>query len=79
MNNSDDSIRDRAHAILDTIGVVNPYNRHAANQIKEYWIYQAGFSAAFLASLMEEDPWIARRFKAHVEEARHHARKNARR
>ncbi len=79
MNDTKDSIRERATAILDTIAVVNPYNRHAANQINEYWIFQAGFSAAFLASLMEEDPFIARRFRQHVEEVRHGARKKGRR
>jgi hypothetical protein len=52
--------------ILEQIGTVNPYNRQGANAKGEYYIYEGGFLAAYLASLMEEDPWIRRRFEQHI-------------
>ena len=58
--------KDTAHWILEQIGAVNPYNRQAANSREQYNIYQSGFLAAYLASLMAEDPWIAKRFSQHV-------------
>lgn len=53
--------------ILEQVGRVNPYNRQADNSKDQYAIYQAGFLAAYLASLMREDPFIQRRFERHCE------------
>ena len=59
--------QDQAKWILEQVGSVNPYGRGRENLKNEYNIYQGGFLAAYLASLMLEDPWIARRFKQHIE------------
>lgn len=53
--------------ILAITGTVNPYNRSGQNVKSEFYLYQMGFLASYLASLMEEDPFVARRFKKHVE------------
>ncbi len=58
--------KDLALWILEQIGTVNPYNRLGENLKSEYYIYEGGFLAAYLASLMEEDPWIRKRFEQHI-------------
>jgi hypothetical protein len=55
-----------AYWILEQVGSVNPYNKQAANSKDQYNIYQGGFVAAYLASLMVEDPWMRKRFEQHV-------------
>ena len=55
-----------AEHVLDCVGSVNPYNRQGENSTQEYNIYQAGFLAAYLASLMIEDPWVLKRFEQHI-------------
>ena len=52
--------------ILEQVGTVNPYNRQGSNLKSEFYIYNMGFLASYLASLMEEDPWMAKRFEKHI-------------
>ena len=58
--------KDMALWILDQIGSVNPYNRQGDNLKSEYYIYESGFVAAYLASLMIDDPWEFKRFERHI-------------
>lgn len=58
--------KDMALWILDQIGSVNPYNRQGENRKSEYYIYESGFVAAYLASLMIDDPWERKRFEQHI-------------
>ena len=58
--------KDMANWVLDQVGSVNPYNRQNENLDKEYAIYQSGFLAAYLASLMLTDPWEMKRFEQHI-------------
>ena len=62
--------RDLAEWILGEVGTVNPYNRSQSNLRSEYYIYQGGFLAGFLASLMQEDPNLIREFKQHIKSKR---------
>ena len=57
-----------AHWVLDQVSEVNPYNRQGDNRKSEYNIYQSGFIAAYLASLMQEDPWMRKRFEQHIKD-----------
>lgn len=56
--------------VLQQVGATNPYNRLHENKKSEYYIYQSGYLAAYLASLMREDPFVYRRFKDHVTKGR---------
>jgi hypothetical protein len=56
-----------AKDILTLVGQINPYNRQKDNDTTLYNLYAAGFLAAYLASLMREDPYIYRRFYKHIE------------
>lgn len=67
--------RRTADWIIESVAEVNPYNRTGANAKSEYLIYNMGYLAAYLASMMEEDPFIAKRFKRHVESNREQQRK----
>ena len=58
--------QDMANWILDQVGSVNPYNRQGENSTQQYNIYQSGFVAAYLASMMLEDPWERKRFEQHI-------------
>ena len=58
--------RDLANWILEQVGTANPYRRSRENRKSEFYIYQGGYLAGYLASLMLEDPFIAHRFKRHV-------------
>jgi hypothetical protein len=60
--------KERVDWILDIMGQVNPYKRQEANRKGEYYIYNMGYLASFLASKMEEDPFIAREFYRHAQE-----------
>ena len=53
-----------AQAILYQISRVNPYT---SNDRKMAYIYASGFLAGFLASLAEEDPYIYKKYKQHVD------------
>jgi hypothetical protein len=55
-----------AQWVLDQVSEVNPYNRQGENSTQQYNIYQSGFIAAYLASLMLEDPWMRKRFEQHI-------------
>ena len=59
-----------ARWILEYVGTVNPYNRRLDNRKSEYYIYQGGFLAGYLASLFEEDPHMFRQFKKHIQSKR---------
>ena len=59
---------DFAKWLLDQVGSVNPYGRSEANKKVEYYIYQSGFVAAYLASLFKEDPWALKRFQQHIQD-----------
>jgi hypothetical protein len=58
--------KDMAHWVLDQVGQVNPYNRQGENSKNHYHIYDSGFLAAYLASLMQNDPWERKRFEQHI-------------
>ena len=58
--------QDMANWVLDQVGSVNPYNRQSSNSKDQYNLYQGGFVAAYLASLMLEDPWVLKRFEQHI-------------
>ena len=58
--------RDLANWILEQVGSVSPYNRQGENNKDQYNIYQSGFLAAYLASLMLNDPWEMKRFEQHI-------------
>ena len=55
-----------ANWVLDQVGSVNPYSRQGTNSKSEYYIYESGFVAAYLASLMIDDPWELKRFERHI-------------
>jgi hypothetical protein len=55
-----------AEHVLNCVGSVNPYNRQGENSEQDYNTYQSGFLAAYLASLMLEDPWVLKRFEQHI-------------
>ena len=59
-----------AEQILREVASVNPYNNQGTNARSEYNIYQGGFLAGYLASLMEEDPFVYKRFTRHIEDCR---------
>lgn len=77
--NTTDEHRKRADYIIDLTGLVNPYNRQGSNSKSEFYIYNMGFLASYLASLAEEDPFILRRYKKHVEELYEQQRRSKRR
>ena len=58
--------RERAKWILEQVGRVNPYRRQQENRKSEFYIYQGGFLAGFLASLMESEPEVAHSFRRHI-------------
>jgi hypothetical protein len=60
--------RQQAQALLDLIAANNPYNKQNLNQNTEFYIYQSGFLASYLASLCSEDPWMLKRFEKHIEQ-----------
>ncbi len=54
--------------ILRDLARVNPYTSQERDHA---YVYATGFLASYLASLSEEDPWVYKRFKRHIEENRH--------
>lgn len=58
--------RDFAAHILQQLGEINPYNRQGQNLRNEYYIYQLGFLAGYLASVFENDPILYREFREHL-------------
>ena len=55
-------------AVLDQIAEINPYNKQGENSKSEYYIYNMGFLASYLGSLMEQDPFIYKQFIRHCEQ-----------
>jgi LAS superfamily LD-carboxypeptidase LdcB len=56
-----------AQWLLEQVAKVNPYNRQQANSKEEFYIYQSGFLASYLVSLMREDHFIQQRFLRHLD------------
>lgn len=56
-----------AEWIIESVSRVNPYNRTGANSKTEFYIYNMGYLASYLASMMEQDPYIAKKFARHVD------------
>ena len=54
-----------ANQILRDLSQVNPYSK--TDGMIAY-LYAAGYLAGFIASLAEEDPFIYKRFKRHIDE-----------
>jgi len=52
-------------AILAELKAANPYTQSDG---RTGYIWAAGFLAAYLASLATEDPYIYKRFRAHIRE-----------
>ncbi len=63
--------RDHHQALTDQIlrdlARVNPYS---STERGEAYVYATGFLASYLASLSEQDPWVYKRFRQHIEEQR---------
>jgi len=58
--------REYAEWILEQVGRKNPYNRQGTNSSHEYYIYTAGYLAAYLGSLLAEDAIMRQQFERHV-------------
>ncbi len=56
-----------ANQILTDLSRVNPYTKRDDQQA---YMYAVGFMAGYLASLSEEDPWVYKRFRQHIESQR---------
>lgn len=50
-----------ANQVLTDLARVNPYP-----QSKEAYVYAVGFLAGYIAQLAEEDPFIYKKFRHHV-------------
>ena len=50
-------------AIIAYVRQVNP---HTAQEGRIGYVYASGFLAAYLASLMMEDPYVYKRFQRHI-------------
>jgi hypothetical protein len=57
--------------IKQAVSTANPYRRDQLNRRSEFYIYNQGFLASYLASLAEEDPWILKRFVKHCDKLRY--------
>ncbi len=60
--------REYAEWILQEVGKVNPYNRFGENLPREYYLYSAGYLAAYLGSLLAEDLVLRRQFERHIQQ-----------
>ena len=61
----------QAKEVLDTVAQVNPYRRDQLNQKSEFYLFQMGFLAAYLASVFRDDPLRRRDFIRHIESLRY--------
>ena len=52
-----------AQALLRSVGEINPYNSRGTNQKTEYYMYNSGFLAGYLAGVLLEDPIRFHEFK----------------
>ena len=50
--------------IIQSLRTVNP---HTSEEGRIGYVYASGFLAAYLASLMREDPYMYKRFRMHIE------------
>ena len=53
--------------IIQSLRAVNP---HTSEQGRIGYVYASGFLAAYLASLMQEDPYIYKRFRKHIDQVK---------
>jgi len=51
-----------AEDILMAVGSVNPYRRNQLNLHREYYLYNMGFLASYLGSLLERDAQLRAEF-----------------
>ncbi len=58
--------KEYAEWILNEVGKVNPYNRQGQNMPKEYYLYTAGWLAAYLGSYLSEDVIMRKQFEQHI-------------
>lgn len=68
MSNPDN--RRAAEDVLNAIAQINPYRRDQANLKNEFYLFQMGFLAAYLASVFRDDPLRRRDFIRHLESLR---------
>ena len=61
------TVKQRAEWILDSISHINPYRRQLQNRKSEYYLWQMGWLAGHLASILEDDPIRAREFRQLLE------------
>lgn len=52
-------------AVIAHLRSINPHN---AQEGRVGYVYASGFLAAYLASLMVEDPFVYKRFKRHIDQ-----------
>lgn len=60
--------QERTEWILQSVGLRNPYNRSLQNQKNLYYLYQAGYLASFLSSLMERDTGVVELFRGQLDD-----------
>lgn len=65
---------EHAKWVIEQVSSVNPHRRQEQNNANEFSVYNTGFLAGYLASLMREDPYIERRFLKHVDGIRNRKR-----
>jgi flagellar hook assembly protein FlgD len=63
---------DIANQILRDLAKINPYT---SNDSTKGSLYAAGFLAGYLAQLSEQDPWVYKKLKAHIEQQQRFNRK----
>ncbi len=51
-----------ADDIMWAVGSVNPYRRNQLNSPKEYYLYNMGYLAGYLGSLLEREPQLRAEF-----------------
>lgn len=56
--------KDYTDAVIENVRGINP---HTATEGRIGYVYASGFLAAYLASLMMEDPYIYKRFQRHID------------
>lgn len=60
--------QERTEWILQSVGLRNPYNRSQQNQKNLYYLYQAGYLASFLSSIMERDTGVVELFRRQLDD-----------
>lgn len=54
-------------AVINEVAELNP---HYANEGRIGYVYAAGYLASYLASLMQEDPYVYKRFVKHSQKVK---------